>query len=95
VAWRWANAKTDKESLTLLKQIVNITKEDMEDYHWAMFTHAMDFFQERASLKKLIPKRFFTSLLKDLSTKDLVTLGNLLSTKFMEPSRRLYVTLGE
>jgi hypothetical protein len=26
--------------------------------------------------------------------KDLVTLGNLLSTKFMEPSRWLYATLG-
>jgi hypothetical protein len=30
--------------------------------------------------------------LKDLSIEDLVTLGNLLSTKFMEPSRRLYAT---
>jgi len=46
-AWRWVNAKIDKESFTLLKQIVNITKEDMEYYHWAMFTHAMDFFHER------------------------------------------------
>jgi len=27
------NAKIEKESLTLLKQIVNISKEDMEDYH--------------------------------------------------------------
>jgi hypothetical protein len=44
-----------------------------------MFTHGMDFFQERASLKKPIPKHFFTSLMKDLSTKDLVTLTNLLS----------------
>jgi hypothetical protein len=38
-----------------LKQFVNIPKEDVEDYHWAMFTHAMDFFKERASLKKPIP----------------------------------------
>jgi hypothetical protein len=56
VPWQWMNGKIVKESLTLLKQIVNITKEDMEDYHFAMFTHAMDFFQEhmdeRASLKK-------------------------------------------
>ncbi len=74
------NAKIDKKNLTMLKQTINIMKEDMEDYHWAMFTHAMDFFQEWASLKNLIPKLFFTSLLKDLSTKDLVTLGNLLST---------------
>jgi hypothetical protein len=56
VAWQWANAKIDKESLTLFKQIIKIWKEDMEDYHWAMFTHAMDFFQEQASLKKPIPK---------------------------------------
>jgi hypothetical protein len=81
------NAKINKESLTLFKQTVNIPKEDMENYHWVMFTHVMNFFQEQASLKKPIPQHFFTNLLKDLSTKDLVTLGNLLSTKFMEPSR--------
>jgi hypothetical protein len=67
-----------------LKQIVNIPKEDVEDYHLAMFTHAMDFFKERASLKKPIPEHFFTSLVNDLSTEDLVTLGNLLSTKFLK-----------
>jgi len=60
-----------------------------------MFAHAMDFFQEWPSLEKSILEHFFTSLLKDLSTKDLVTLGNLLSTKFMEPSRQLYATLGK
>jgi dTDP-4-amino-4,6-dideoxygalactose transaminase len=43
VALRWANAKIDKESLAILKQIVNIPKEDMEDNHWVMFTHVMDF----------------------------------------------------
>ncbi len=52
----------------------------------------MGFFQERPSLKKSILKHFFISLLKDLSMKDLVTLGNLLSTKFMEPSIWLYAT---
>jgi hypothetical protein len=31
--WRWANAKIDKDSLALLKEIVNISKGDMEDYH--------------------------------------------------------------
>jgi hypothetical protein len=35
----------------------------MEDYHWAMFTHAMEFFQKCASLKKPIPEHFFTGLL--------------------------------
>jgi hypothetical protein len=59
-----------------------------------MFTHAMDFFQEGSSLKKPIPKHLFTSLLKDLSMEDLAALGNLFSTKFMEPSRRLYVIPG-
>ncbi len=43
-AWRWANVKINKESFTLLKKIVNIPKEDMEDYHWTMFTHAIEFF---------------------------------------------------
>jgi hypothetical protein len=62
----------------------------MEDYNLMMFTHAMDFFKERASLKKLIPKHFFTSLLIDLLTKDLVTLGNLLSSEFMKPKRQFY-----
>jgi hypothetical protein len=33
-----------------------------------------------ASLKKLILEHFFTSLLKNLSREDLLTLGNLLST---------------
>jgi hypothetical protein len=74
--WQWVNVKIVKESLTLLKKIVNITKENMEDYHSTMFTHAMDFFQEHPSLKKLTLEQFFMSLLKDLSTEDLVTLGN-------------------
>jgi hypothetical protein len=47
--------KIDKESLAILKQTINISKEDMEDYDWVMFTHAMNFFKECASLKKLIP----------------------------------------
>jgi hypothetical protein len=94
-SWQWANANIDKESFTLLKQIVHITKEDVEDYHLVMFTHAMDFFQERASLKKSIPEHFFMSLLNGLLTEDLVTLGNFLSTKFMELSRQLYATPGK
>jgi hypothetical protein len=57
----------------------------MEDNNLAMFTNAMDFFKERASLKNLVPKHFFTSLFNDLLINDLVTLGNLLSTKFMKP----------
>ncbi len=48
-AWRWANGKREKESLALLKQTINICKEDMEYYNWAMFTHAMDFFKKHAN----------------------------------------------
>jgi hypothetical protein len=44
-AWWWANAKIDKESLVLFKETINILKEDMEDYHYTMFTHAMEFFK--------------------------------------------------
>jgi hypothetical protein len=58
VAWQWANAKMDKENLSITRQNVNIAKDDMEDYNLAMFTHAMDFFKKRASLKKLILKHF-------------------------------------
>ncbi len=29
--WQWANVKMDKESFAILKQIMNIPKEDMED----------------------------------------------------------------
>ncbi len=68
-----------------MKQIVNISNNDMEDYNLAMFTYVMDFFKEHASLNKQIPKHFFTSLLNDLSIEDLVTLGNLLSIEFMNP----------
>jgi len=56
--WRWTNAKIDKESLIILKQIVKLPKEDMENYHQAMFTYTMDFFKECTILKKSIPKHF-------------------------------------
>jgi hypothetical protein len=68
-----------------MKQTAHISKEDMKYYNLAMFTHAMNFFKEHASLKKSIPEPSFRILLSDLLTKDLVTLGNLLSTKFMKP----------
>jgi hypothetical protein len=46
------------------------------NYHWAMFTHAMNFFKECVILKKMIPKRFFISLFIDLLTEDLITFCN-------------------
>jgi hypothetical protein len=84
---RWANANIDKENLALLKQTIHISKEDMEDYNLVMFTHAIYFFKEHASLKKLVLKHFFTSLSNDLSIKDLVMFGNLFSIKFKKPQR--------
>jgi hypothetical protein len=64
----------------------------MENYNLAMFTHAMDFFKKFVNLKKPILEHFFTNLLSDLSTKNLITLGNLLSKKFMKPKKQFYAT---
>ncbi len=52
VAWQWANVKINKENIALLKHVVHIFKEDMKYHNSVMFTHAMDFFKEPASLKK-------------------------------------------
>ncbi len=79
-SWQWANVKMDKESFSIMRQSVNISKDDMEDYNLAMFTHAMNFFKERANLKVSILKHFFTSLLNDLSIEDLLIVGNFYST---------------
>jgi hypothetical protein len=46
VAWQWANANINKESIFILKQIIKISKEDMKDYNLGMFTHEMEFFKE-------------------------------------------------
>jgi hypothetical protein len=68
--------KIDKKNLALFKHIAKISKEDTKDYNWVKFTHAMDFFKDRLSLKKPILKRFFTSLFNDLSIEDLVIATN-------------------
>ncbi len=52
-----------------MKQTIHISKEDMEDYNVVMFTHAMDFLKEHASLKKPIPKLFFYKPLEWLVNK--------------------------
>jgi hypothetical protein len=31
--WQWANANINKESLAILKQIINIQKKDIKNYH--------------------------------------------------------------
>jgi hypothetical protein len=53
-----------------MKHIVNISKNDMENYNLALFTHILDFFKERVSLKKQILEHFFTSLFNNLSIED-------------------------
>jgi hypothetical protein len=40
----------DKENLSIMRQSVKISKDDMEDYNLAMLTHAINFLKERASL---------------------------------------------
>jgi hypothetical protein len=61
-----------------------------------MFIDAMDFFQQRASLKKPVPKHFFPSLLKNLLMEDLVTLGNLLSINLWNPvDNSMHLQAGE
>jgi hypothetical protein len=52
----------------------------------------MEFLKQCASLKKPLPKHYFTSLLKDLSNKNLVALCELLTIKIGKPKRRLYAT---
>jgi hypothetical protein len=37
----------ERKFFHVLKQTINISKEDMEDYNLAMYTHVMDFFKER------------------------------------------------
>jgi hypothetical protein len=68
-----------------MRQNVNISKDDMEDYNLVMFTHTMDFFKECVNFKKPILEHFFTSLFNKLLIEDLLTLENLLSIKFMNP----------
>jgi hypothetical protein len=45
----------DSQRKSYIKQVVNILKEDTENYYWAIFTHAMEFFKECTSLNKPIP----------------------------------------
>jgi hypothetical protein len=47
-----------------------ITKTNCKHFekgYGTMFTHAMNFFKEHASLKKLILEHFFTSLFSDFT----------------------------
>jgi len=54
-----------------------------------------NFWKQCASLIKSLPKHYFTSLLKDLSNEDLVTLCELLAIEIAKLKRRLYATRGK
>jgi len=56
----------------------------MEDYNWAMLTHAMDLFKECMSLKKLIPKIFFYKLVEQFINKGFGNVWQLALKKIHE-----------
>jgi hypothetical protein len=56
--------------------------------------HMPWIFSKNVQTWKPIPKHFFTNLLKDLLTKDLVTFSNFIWKKIMKPRREQYATLG-
>jgi hypothetical protein len=68
------NVKIDKGSLALFKQIVNISKEDMENYNWAMFIHVMNFFQKTHEFEKVDSITFLHKLIEQFVDKGF---GNL------------------
>jgi hypothetical protein len=57
-----------------MRESVNISKDDLEDYNLAMFTHAMDFFkdlQRMCEFKKIDSKAFFHKLIERFVNKRL------------------------
>jgi hypothetical protein len=52
----------------------------------------MEFLKQCISLKKPLPKHYFTSLLKRFIKQNLVSLYELLATKIAKSKRRLYAT---
>jgi hypothetical protein len=96
VVWQWANAKMKKQSPYITKKRSRPNsqpiKQDIKNYHWVMFKHIMEFLNQRASLKKSLPKYYFTSILKELSTKNLITFCELLAKEIAKPQQRLYAT---
>jgi hypothetical protein len=69
-----------------------IITQDIKDYHWAMFRHAMEFLKQHINLKKPLPEHYFTNILKYLSNGDLVALCGLLAIEIGKPKKRLYAT---
>jgi hypothetical protein len=67
--WSWVNVKIDKGSLALFKQIVNNSKDDMENYNWTMFTYAMNFFQKIHEFEKVDSITFLHKLIEQFVDK--------------------------
>jgi hypothetical protein len=63
------HAKIDKESLTLLKQTIHISKEDMEDYNLAMFYTCHRFLQRTCKFEETNSKTFFYKPLEQFVNK--------------------------
>jgi len=59
-----------------------------------MSKHVMEFLKQCASLKKPLPKYYFTSFLKEILNENLVALCELLAIEITKPQRSLYATLG-
>jgi hypothetical protein len=68
-----------------MRQSVNISKGDMEDYKLAMFTHAMEFFKE-CEFKKVDSKAFFHKLIERFVNKRLVNTWEFIIHKIHESS---------
>ncbi len=60
----------DKKSF-IMRQSANISKDDMEDYNLAMFTHAMDFLHMQCEFKEVNSKAFFHKLIERFVNKRL------------------------
>ncbi len=94
---RWMGEYKDiqKNNLTLLKQNINILKEDMEECHWAMFTHAMDFFKEHTSMKNTNSKTSFHKFIQWFVNRRFSNPWELTINIIHETQKQLYVTLSK
>jgi hypothetical protein len=62
-------------------------KEDIRNYHWVMFKHAMEFLKQCPSLHKPFLQHYFISFMKDLLTKNLSAHYELLVRKIAKLPR--------
>ncbi len=94
--WWRANAKIDKKKSCIIQINYKHFQRGYEGLYIGQCLHMQWTFSKNVQIwRSQFPKHFFTSLLNNLSIKDLVTFGNLLSTKFMKPWWWLYATLSK